>query len=113
MEEKIDILLFKTDGSYEEIAVLNELNELQKLVGGYIETVTISNEIILICDEEGRIKNKRSNPHLRDICGDFILCGADGENFRSLTEKEKYILIKTIFGPTEYRKKLSDNWQTQ
>ena len=113
MEEKIDILLFKTDGSYEETTVLNKLNEIQKLVDGYIETVTISNEIILICDEEGRIKNKRSNPRLRDICGDFILCGVDGENFRSLTEKEKYILIKTICGLPEYGKKLSADQQTQ
>lgn len=107
MDEKISVLYFKTNGEWACIEIPNELSALQQAVGGYIETVFISDEIVLICDEEGRIKNKRSNPRLRDICGDFILCGSDGENFRSLTEKEKFILIRTICGPTSYRKKFT------
>lgn len=37
------------------------LEEAQKLVGGYIEVVTISKGLIAIIDEEGRVKNKENN----------------------------------------------------
>ena len=62
------------------------LKELQRLVGGYIETVTLRQasmsrpSITLIMDEEGRLKNKRTNFHMGvrpfgdTIVGDVLVC---------------------------------------
>lgn len=34
----------------------NTLEELQATVGGYIETVTIASDAVIICNEEGRLR---------------------------------------------------------
>lgn len=39
----------------------NTLQTLQKLVGGYIETVTLHNNVILICNEEGKLQGLPQN----------------------------------------------------
>lgn len=69
---------------YDEIP--NELEVLQATVDGYIETVTIvAGELVVICNEEGRLSGLPANCALRgiDFCGTIILCGvsADGEDF--------------------------------
>lgn len=35
----------------------NELETLQKIVGGYIETITIADNLVIVCNEEGKLKN--------------------------------------------------------
>ena len=53
---------------FEEID--NELAALQAAVGGYIEAVTMFSDLVLICDEEGRLKRK---PYNCRVCGfDFV-----------------------------------------
>ena len=48
----------------------NTLEELQATVGGYIETVTIATDVVIICNEEGRL---RGLPHNCRIFGvDFV-----------------------------------------
>lgn len=66
--------------------ISDTLENLQKTVGGYIETVTLFSDLVVICDEEGRIKGK---PHCCNICGvDFcgtvILAGVDGDEFADI-----------------------------
>jgi hypothetical protein len=74
--------------------VSDSLKNLQKTVGGYIETVTLDNGVVLICNEEGRIRNMPYNFTLRRmrgvvtiqnaIFGTVIACGADGEEFANI-----------------------------
>ena len=53
---------------FEEIE--NELAALQEAVGGYIETVTLFTDLVIICDEEGKLKGA---PYNCEICGfDFV-----------------------------------------
>lgn len=40
----------------EKIQIKNTLEGLQKIVGGYIETVTMASDFVVICNEEGRIR---------------------------------------------------------
>lgn len=48
----------------------NTLEAFQKAVGGYIETVTIASDLVLICNEEGRYIGLPQNV---SICGiDFV-----------------------------------------
>ncbi len=77
-----------------EIEIENTLDNLQKLVDGYIECVYLpkDNDVILICNDEGKINNMPLN---RDIgydiiAGPFLIVGNDYENadFKSLTDEQ-------------------------
>lgn len=61
----------------------NTLETLQKTVGGYIETFTLGENLVVICDEEGKLKNKAYNCEIcgESFVGDIILAGVEGEEF--------------------------------
>ena len=61
----------------------NDLKALQEAVGGYIETVTITSDAVLILDEEGRLKGKEYNMTLLgvDIVGTFLVVGKKEDEF--------------------------------
>lgn len=63
--------------------VENTLEALQMEVGGYIETVTVCTDVVIICDEEGRLKGKTYNCTILgcDFVGDLVIVGMDGEQF--------------------------------
>ena len=63
------------------VAIENTLEGLQKEVDGYIETITIFDGIVLICDEEGLLKGKAPSCNVLgcEIVGDWLLVGADSE----------------------------------
>ena len=103
MGDIISVLQFKTNGEWGVLEIPNTLEALQEVVGGYIEVVHIFSEIVLICDEEGRIKDKSINPYSNDIRGDFILCGTAGEEFRSLSTREMEVIQKWIYAVYRYK----------
>lgn len=56
-----------------------ELEELQKIVGGYIELVYLLNDEVMVVNEEGLLYNlpynvKASNYANRPIVGDVLIC---------------------------------------
>lgn len=72
-------------------AISNSLRNLQKTVGGYIETVTFFYEgkpVVVICNEEGRLLGLPYNCTIGgvDFCGDIIAVGVDGDEFTDLPE---------------------------
>ncbi len=78
------------------LEIKNELNEMQKIVGGYIERV-IYEGFDLFCNEEGKLEGLPLNRPLYDsdgkmveiIAGQFFISAADSEgNQRSLTDEE-------------------------
>lgn len=77
--------LFKApkDDKFREIVVPNKLDVLQQLVGGYIETVTIAPDAVIICNEEGRILGLDPNCNYCgiDFVGPILIVGTDGEDF--------------------------------
>ena len=69
------------------------LKNLQTLVKGHIETVTVSNDpkVIMIVNEDGKLKDLPTNfmmgftPGFRDVIkGKVVLCGVDGEDFADI-----------------------------
>ena len=44
-----------------EKEIQNTLRALQEAVGGYIEPVMVEEDLVVICDEEGRLKGKPYN----------------------------------------------------
>lgn len=63
--------------------VPNDLEPLQKLVGGYIETVTISTDLVVICNEEGRLMGLPYNCTIMgtSFVGTIIIAGREGCEF--------------------------------
>lgn len=66
--------------------IKDELKEMQELVGGYIETVMFAENIVIVCNEEGRLIPLPKN--MMGIYGTFFVVGTEGDEFRSLTDEE-------------------------
>ena len=64
----------------------NTLEALQKIVGGFIELVTISTDVSAVVNEEGLINGLKYNVSIggHALFGTVILLGIDGEDFCSL-----------------------------
>ena len=68
----------------------NTLEAMQQAVGGYIEHIALNNRLHIICNEEGYLHNLPKNRMLSDgtcVQGTFIVCGASGEEFCSLSDE--------------------------
>lgn len=72
-------------GHYAEVE--NDLTALQKLVGGFIETVTLSRTAVLICDADGYLKGGEFNCYINNgysrfiFLGTVVVAGVDGDEF--------------------------------
>ena len=68
----------------------DNLSEFQAIVGGYIEVFPFFNNVVCVCNEEGKLHNLPLNFILPNdvIVGDVFFIGTDGEDFASLTDDE-------------------------
>lgn len=91
-EDKITVLYKKVNEVPRILKIKNSLREKQKLVGGLIEVVPYLDNMLIICNEEGKIYNLKANIRFGNdyIAGDLIVVGDDYENadFKSLTANE-------------------------
>lgn len=85
MKDIITVLVKHPGHPPHMVMVKNELEPLQKLVSGYIETVTICSDLVLICNEDGLLRGLPDNCQLcgMQLVGTIILAGVDGEEFDS------------------------------
>lgn len=62
--------------------ISDSLENLQNIVGGYIEAVGFG-DMVILCDEEGRIKKKPANCKIgrTSFVGTIIAVGSNGEEF--------------------------------
>ena len=82
--------------------VPNTLEVLQAEVGGYIETVRLTTELLLIINEEGRLMDMPENQHLKGIVGPAVIVHnrAGDPEFHGLSDDE-ITDLETIFGHKE------------
>ena len=88
----IKVFLKEPGKGMEAIEIQNTLEAFQDLVGGYIECVTmVPGELVMIIDEEGRMKGKDVNLFFRRaddfIFGTAVFAGVSGEDFASIPDK--------------------------
>lgn len=79
---KIKVIIKRPDEKYGHVTHISaRLENLQNTVGGYIETVPVIKGVILICNEEGKLKDLEPNMWLFGdlIRGTVIVCGQEGE----------------------------------
>ena len=100
MAKKIKCIVKRPDEQFGHMTwVSDSLENLQKAVGGYIETVTFDNGVVLICNEEGKLRDMPYNFTTRKlidsnafcnlyghfpIFGTVIVCGVDGDEFADI-----------------------------
>lgn len=64
----------------------DSLEEMQAVVGGYIEAVhPFPDPVVIVCNEEGRLLDLPENRF--GICGTFFICGVGEEDFTDFPEE--------------------------
>lgn len=97
MKERIHVIVKEPGRKPELREIDNTLEELQGYVGGYIETVTFASDLVIICNEDGRLRQMTYNCRIAniDFVGPILLCGIDGENFDDAPD---YDLVCNVLG---------------
>lgn len=103
MENELKVLLVEPKKKPRMVTIPHELEAMQRLVGGYIETVYPFNDpVVLVCNEEGKLDGLPLNRALFDenwhiydiISGSFFIAHVppEAEDFRSLPDNlaQKY-----------------------
>lgn len=104
-EEKLTVLIIEPLEPPRVAVIKNTLEDMQEVVGGYIEEVPLDEDAILVCNEEGKLDNLKANRRVGNdvIAGTFFIAREDGSEYlRSLTDeqikfyKEKFQEIEEI-----------------
>lgn len=68
------------------VNVSNTLEALQKSVDGYIETFAVDSDLVIVCNEESRIRGLPYNCTICDcdFVGTILMVGVSGEEFTDL-----------------------------
>lgn len=99
---KIKVLIKEPGKNPRSVWISNTLENLQKTVGGYIETVTLASDLVIICNEEGRLKDLPYNCNICgvDFVGTIILCGIEGDEFSNIPcdyQTAKEVIFKSLW----------------
>lgn len=93
---KIRIVMCPADRAPYVTHIEDSLKNMQQIVGGYIEAVTLTEDCALICNEEGLLLGLPDNKSVcfHGIVGDAFLVGVDGEEFCDLSDESKDFLLQ-------------------
>lgn len=98
MKNELKVLLVEPNKRPRTVTIPHELEEMQRLVGGYIETVyPFADPVVLVCNEEGKLNGLPLNRALFGedgrvydiIAGSFFIAHVppDAEDFQSLPDE--------------------------
>lgn len=104
------ILVVEPKRRPEVIEIDGSLKAMQNIVGGLIQPIPLNDpDVILVCNDEGKLMNLPANRGLRDesgqiydiVCGTFFLCGAPegSDHFTSLTSEQIERYRERFFTP--------------
>ncbi len=101
--KKLKIAHF-TNGGYEFKEVDNTLDKMHELVGGYIQIVYIAKNLVLVCDDEGKLKENAvpslmliTNTITDPILNPCFIVALKGEDFTSLNKTQIEWIQKNTF----------------
>lgn len=72
------------------------LEEMQALVGGYIEPVNVQGDVLILANEEGLIYGLP--PNRFNLVGTFFFIARAGSEFRGLTDTEIHYCLEVTAG---------------
>lgn len=82
------------------VEIPNTLKALQHAVGGPIEAVTLAQNAVIICNEEGRLMGLPHNCRFLgiDFVGTILVVGVDGDEFSGLSEADAKTVVRWLGG---------------
>lgn len=95
---KAFVLMDKDDpGEIREIE--NTLEAFQEIVGGYIETVPFEGDLVMIINEEGKLRELPPNFIWRGDCivGTAVFVRVDGDEFADVEEEDRETIEDSIW----------------
>ena len=80
--------------------VENTLRSMQELVDGPIECVTIASDLVLVCNEEGRLRGLSPSVTILGVqfVGPVAFVGARGEDFMDITRAGEWLVRRLVEG---------------
>lgn len=88
LKERQIMVVIKEPGKPARVDPLfdNTLGSFQSAVGGYIECVHLAPDVVLICNEEGKLRMLPINVQIGSdfLVGTIVVCGVSGDEFASL-----------------------------
>lgn len=78
--------------------VENTLRSMQELVGGSIECVTVTEDLAIVCNEEGRIRGLSPSASILRVqfVGPVAFVGVRGEDCMNITRKVKRLVRQIV-----------------
>lgn len=110
-EQYIKVVLCEPGKKARVTTVMNNLESLQKMVGGYIEaTYPFKDPVAIVCNEEGKLTNMELNRSLKDadgkvydiIAGPFMIVGLSEDDFASLSKEHQEKYCKMFEKPEQF-----------
>lgn len=82
----IDVIVKQPGHPPFRVSCQNELETMQSLVEGYIEVLPLATDLVILCNEEGRLCGMAHNCNICgvDFVGPIVFVGVDGEEFDSV-----------------------------
>lgn len=98
MRKRIRVVQKDVGGNWAMRMMPNTLEALQAYVGGHIETVRLTTELTLICNEEGIIRGLPFNGMVFNlpIYGNFLIVKTWRDNFTTLSMEEAGAVIRIL-----------------
>lgn len=99
MAHKIKVFIKDPGKKLRSVNISNSLKNLQKTVGGNIETFALASDMVIICNEEGKLLGLPYNCNIYNefFVGTLIFAGVDGDEFGNVPVK--YQDMKVMFPP--------------
>ena len=102
MKEETIVVVIKNVGEKGKItSINNDLKSFQDIVKGYIEVYPLRDDILIICNEEGKLQNLElnfsipcRNNYVEHIVGNVVVVSNQGEEFGSLNDEQISFLKK-------------------
>jgi len=100
-DEQIEAIILEPGKKPYVKTILNELEDFQAIVGGYIETVPIGESAVLVVNEEGKLRRMKPNFVYNGdlIVGTAIMVGQSGDRFKSIGQSWKDMLQMGFLDP--------------
>lgn len=86
---KIKVIVKRPDEGIGHVTYIsNNLKNLQNTVGGYIQVVPLAEDVLMICNEEGKLLGLDPNFPFKagKIYGTVIITGVDGDEFTDIPD---------------------------
>ena len=98
MDDEMIRVVIKRPGEKPVSAVMdNTLAAFQRAVEGYVEAVSLGDDVVILCNEEGRLKGLE--PNIPGFVGPLVFVGYDGQdNFTSLSMHNVEMLMYLLGG---------------